>query len=237
MKNEIQNLTENEYTELLNTAKAQINAARNAIAVHVNSTANSTYWNIGKLLHEKKIEGGYGGNVINRLSVDLKQSFPDMGLSPRNLWNMKLFYERYIDSDKKLLQAVAVLQWGHNLLLINKKLSDEETFYYATESVLKNWNRDLLLNAIKMDFYSLHKNELRDNNFSKTLPSVQAEQANAILKDSYNLGFLGITEPVAELELEKRIIEKSKYSCLNWAEVLHISEINTGLNIMGRNIL
>ena len=112
MKNEIQNLTENEYTELLNAAKAQINAARNAIAVHVNSTANSTYWNIGKLLHEKKIEGGYGGNVINRLSVDLKQSFPDMGLSPRNLWNMKLFYERYIDSDKKLLQAVAVLQWG-----------------------------------------------------------------------------------------------------------------------------
>ena len=147
MKNEIQNLTENEYTELLNTAKAQINAARNAIAVHVNSTANSTYWNIGKLLHEKKIEGGYGGNVINRLSVDLKQSFPDMGLSPRNLWNMKLFYERYIDSDKKLLQAVAVLQWGHNLLLINKKLSDEETFYCATESVLKNWNRDLLLDV------------------------------------------------------------------------------------------
>ena len=147
MKNEIQNLTENEYIELLNTAKAQINAARNAIAVQVNSTANSTYWNLGKLLHEKKIEGGYGGNVINRLSVDLKQSFPDMGLSPRNLWNMKLFYERYIDSDKKLLQAVAVLQWGHNLLLINKKLSDEETFYYATESVLKNWNRDLLLNV------------------------------------------------------------------------------------------
>ena len=147
MKNEIQNLTENEYTELLNTAKVQINAARNAIAVQVNSTANSTYWNIGKLLHEKKIEGGYGGNVINRVSVDLKQSFPDMGLSPRNLWNMKLFYERYIDSDKKLLQAVAVLQWGHNLLLINKKLSDEETFYYATESVEKNWNRDLLLNV------------------------------------------------------------------------------------------
>ena len=45
MKNEIQNLTEKEYTELLNTAKAQINAARNAIAVQVNSTANSTYWN------------------------------------------------------------------------------------------------------------------------------------------------------------------------------------------------
>lgn len=38
MKNEVQNLTENEYIELLNTAKAQINAARNALAVQVNST-------------------------------------------------------------------------------------------------------------------------------------------------------------------------------------------------------
>ena len=85
MKNEIQNLTENEYTELLNTAKAQINAARNAIAVKVNSTANSTYWNLGKLLHEKKIEGGYGGNVINRLSVDLciRRSKKDAGALKR----------------------------------------------------------------------------------------------------------------------------------------------------------
>lgn len=210
MKNEIQNLTENEYTELLNTAKAQINAARNAIAVQVNSTANSTYWNLGKLLHEKKIEGGYGGNVINRLSVDLKQSFPDMGLSPRNLWYMKQFYARYRNAPKKLQRYVAVLSWKKNLLLIEKNLTDDEIFYYATESVEKNWNKDLLLNAIKMDSYSLRKNELRDNNFSKTLPAVQADQANEILKDSYNLGFLGITEPVAELELEKRIIEKIK---------------------------
>ncbi|MBR4629501.1 MAG: hypothetical protein IKO57_03520 [Treponema sp.] len=65
------------------------------------------------------------------------------------------------------------MQWGHNLLLINKKLSDEETFYYATESVLKNWNRYLLLNAIKMDSYSLYKNELRDNNFSKVISDIR----------------------------------------------------------------
>lgn len=210
MNKEIQNLTENEYEEILNTAITQIQASRNAIAVQINTTANSTYWNLGKLLHDKKIEGGYGSNIINRLSIDLKSSFPDMGLSPRNLWNMKLFYERYVNSDKKLLQAVALLQWGHNLLIINKKLTDEETYYYARESVSQNWNRDLLLNAIKMDSFSLNKDKFRDNNFSKTLPAVQASQANEILKDSYNLGFLGLTEPVAELELEKRLIEKIK---------------------------
>lgn len=209
MNNEIA-LPENEYFDLLKTAITQIKSSRNAIALQVNTTANSTYWSLGKLLHERKIEGGYGSNVINRLSVDLKSEFPDMGLSPRNLWNMKLFYERYAASDKKLLQLVALLQWGHNLPLINKKLSDEETYYYAKECVEKGWNRDLLLNAIKMDSYSLHKNEIRDNNFSKTLPALQADAANEILKDSYNLGFLGLTKPVAELELEKRLMEKIK---------------------------
>lgn len=112
MKNEISNYDEKEYTEILNTAIAQINVSRNAIALQINSTVSSTYWNLGKL-----------------------------------------FYERYSEADKKLLQAVAVLQWGHNLLLINKKLSDEEVYFYATESISKNWNRDLLLNAIKMNMY------------------------------------------------------------------------------------
>ena len=214
MNIEMKNLSENEYADILSTAINQIHASRNAIAAQINTAANSTYWNLGKLLHDKKIEGGYGSNIINRLSIDLKSSFPDMGLSPRNLWNMKLFYERYANSDKKLLQAVAVLQWGHNLLMINKKLSDEEAYYYATESVLKNWNRNLLLNAIKMDSFSLNKNSFRDNNFSKTLPALQASQANEILKDRYNLGFLGLTEPVAELYFVDLLFSNRKLNCL-----------------------
>lgn len=214
MNIEMKNLSENEYADILSTAINQIQASRNAIAAQINTAANSTYWNLGKLLHDRKIEGGYGSNIINRLSIDLKSSFPDMGLSPRNLWNMKLFYERYANSDKKLLQAVAVLQWGHNLLMINKKLSDEEAYYYATESVLKNWNRNLLLNAIKMDSFSLNKNSFRDNNFSKTLPALQASQANEILKNRYNLGFLGLTEPVAELYFVDLLFSNRKLNCL-----------------------
>lgn len=52
--------------------------------------------------------------------MDLIEQFPDMGLSSRNLWDIKRFYERYKTYDSKLRQAVAVLPWGHNLLLINK---------------------------------------------------------------------------------------------------------------------
>ena len=78
------------------------------------------------------------------------------------------------------------------------------------ECIEKRWNRELLLNAIKMDVFSSQKGRIRDNNFTYTLPAVQSEAANAILKDTYNLGFLGLTAPVAELELERRLIEKIK---------------------------
>ena len=41
------------------------------------------------MLHERKIESGYGDSVVKRLSADLKERYPKMGISPRQLWNMK----------------------------------------------------------------------------------------------------------------------------------------------------
>lgn len=202
------NINDSDYREILLQAVAQIQTARTLIAKQVNSTTNSVYWNLGKLLFEKQLEEGYGSGVVKQLSIDLKIEFPDMGLSPRNLWDMKRFYERYYLTDPKLRQLVAVLPWGHNLLLINKIQSLEAVSYYANEAVTKGWSRDLLLNAIKMDIYSHAENQLKINNFSNTLPEVSAEYANEVFKSSYNLGFLGITEPVKELELENRLIAK-----------------------------
>ena len=80
--------------------------------------------------------------------------------------------------------------------------------FYANEAVVKGWSRDLLLNAIKMDSYSRVTNQLKTHNFDTALPEISAEYANEVFKSSYNLGFLGITEPVKELELEKRLIAK-----------------------------
>lgn len=97
-----------DYSDLLQLAVTEIRTARKVIAKQINSSTNSVYWNLGKLLFEKQLEEGYGSGVVKQLSVDLKQEFPDMGLSPRNLWNMKRFYERYYQEDTKLLQAVAV---------------------------------------------------------------------------------------------------------------------------------
>lgn len=203
-------IDDNEYTQILRQAVAVIHSARTTVAKLVNSTVHSAYWDIGKLLFERHLEGGYGSGVVKRLSVDLKTEFPDMGLSPRNLWYMKRYYERYYQVDTKVQQSVALLPWGHNILLIDKELPLEQVLFYSQEAVKKSWTKELLLNAIKMDTYAICVPKLKSNNFDVALPDTQAEYANEVFRNSYNLGFLGITEPVKELELEKRLVAKIK---------------------------
>ena len=110
---------EEEYNEILQQAVAVIESSRVRLAKQMNNIVISSYWEIGKLLVECKLDSKYGDSVVEKLSVDLKAKYPEMGLSPRNLWDMRRFYLRYNEEDIKLRQAVAVLPWSHNLLLIN----------------------------------------------------------------------------------------------------------------------
>lgn len=215
--------TEEDYNEILQQAVAVIDTARKAIATQMATATTGTYWEIGKLLYDRKVESKHGSSVVKRLSADLKDKFPSMGLSTRQLWNMKAFYQRYMDSDEKVLRCVAVLPWSDNLLLISKNLTDEQTLFYAQQTIQKGWNRDLLLNAIKM---RMHEKALliADNNFTETLPAMQSQYANEVFRDGYNLGFLGVTEPIAELELERRLVEKIK---------LFLLELGRGFTFIG----
>lgn len=195
------------YTEILQHAVAVIEHARTEVAKQVNVNVTSAYWEIGKLLHERKIESGHGDSVVRRLSEDLKVRYPKMGLSPRNLWYMKRFYVRYCNSDRKVQQSVALLPWSHNVYMLGQDLNDSATLFYTHETIKKGWNRDLLLNAIKMNMYESQLATTVDNNFDRTLPIQQANYANEVFNSSYNLGFLGVTSPILELELESRLVK------------------------------
>jgi len=133
-KEEMLSIGNEDYSEILRRAVAVIEHARTEIAKHVNGYVSTAYWNIGQMLYERKIESGYGDSVVRRLSADLKEHYPKMGVSPRQLWNMKKFYERYAGHDAKVLRTVALLPWSHNLLLLSKGLDDNATLYYAQET-------------------------------------------------------------------------------------------------------
>ena len=214
----------NNYNDILNQIIAEIKSARVNAARRVNTSMMQAYWNIGHKLSKEKVEKGYGGNVVERLSVDIKSEFPTLkGFSPRNLWDMKRFYEFYCDTDIKLRQSVAVLPWKHNLIIMDKIKNVTEAKFYVDSALEMGWTRDVLLNFINADAYR-NADKPKLHNFNKALPEHLQDQADEILKSSYNLSFLNIDKPVKELELERRIIEKIK---------LFILELGKGFSFIG----
>jgi predicted nuclease of restriction endonuclease-like (RecB) superfamily len=61
-----------------------------------------------------------------------------------------------------------------------------------------------------MDSYAHAQKQIKSHNFSETLTDIDADYANEVFKDRYNLSFLGITQKVKETELENRLVEKIK---------------------------
>ena len=199
---------ENEYKKLLQQTVEVIEHARIQVAKQVNTTVTSSYWEIGKLLTELKVDSKYGDRYVQRLSIDLKKFYPNLGVSPRNLYDMKRFYLLYFQEDKKVRQAVALFPWGHNLILMKYNLSPKEIIFYSNEVCSKGWSRDMLHHAIKAEYHLSAIEIDKSNNFSQTLSPQNAEYANEVFRSTYNIGFIDATEPLKELDLEKRLVNK-----------------------------
>ena len=146
------NYAEKDYQELLHDTIAVIESSRVQIAKQINTSIMSSHWEIGKLLEERKLDSKHGDQIVKRLSVDLKAKYPNMGLSPRNLWNMKRFYLRYYQEDTKVQRSVALLPWRHNMLLLRHNLSTEHIVFYANEIINKGWSFDILNLALKSEY-------------------------------------------------------------------------------------
>jgi predicted nuclease of restriction endonuclease-like (RecB) superfamily len=218
-------LTSSEYTTLLRDIITDIKTTRVVVAHKINSSMMQLYWNIGKRLSADVSEKGYGSSVVKRLSADLALEFPDLaGFSPRNLWNMKNFYEFYKLADVKVQRSVALLPWRHNILIFSKIKSIKEAEFYIESALESGWTHDILLNFIKTNTYKNQKLEPKTHNFLQTLPEHLQDQADEILKSKYNVSFIGNEKPLKERELEKRLVEKIKYFLL---------ELGTGFSFMG----
>ena len=161
---------ETQYNEILQQAVGFIETARAKVARTVVGASNEMHWNIGQLLYERKLDSKHGDAVVKRLSVDLKVRYPDMGMSVRNLWDMKRFYVRFCNSDSKVRQAVALLPWWNINKLITEFGNDNEAIlYYAEQTIAKKWNRDLMVNAISMEMHKQKSEGSVANNFATTL--------------------------------------------------------------------
>ena len=131
---------DSDYIEWLNELKNKIKSTQRKAAFQVNETIIKLYWEIGKELHEKQENLGWGNSVVDTLEKDLSTEFPDSkGFSRRNLFYMKGFYAFYWLEYEKVQQLVAQIPWGHNVL-INFRNLQVNPFYQlvSTEKELSS---------------------------------------------------------------------------------------------------
>jgi len=202
------------YKSFLKEIKAKILSAHISVARRINKELIKLYWDIGNTIVDRQKKYGWGKSVIEKLAEDLKSEFENTeGFSSRNLWYMRCFYLEY-KTESILQQLVAEIPWGHNILIFTKVKDSKAREYYLKSAYELGWSRNVLLNQIKAKAYQLSKSVPKQHNFPKALPAHLAEQADESLKSVYNLDFLGITKPVMERELEKRLIERVKHFIL-----------------------
>lgn len=199
-------LTNKIYLEFLNSIKTKIQQARFQAAKIVNKELIDLYWHIGKEIADRKEKLGWGKSVVERLSKDLRKAFSrTRGFSTQNLWYMHQFYTEY--KDHPILQQLAgEISWFSNVMIFSKVKDYAAREYYLRGTGQMGWSRNVLLNQIGAHAYERQALALKQHTFKKTLPKHLASQADQTMKDIYMLDFLGITKPVVEKEMERRMV-------------------------------
>jgi predicted nuclease of restriction endonuclease-like (RecB) superfamily len=213
------------YAELLHDLKLKIQATRLRAVLSANTELVLMYWDIGQVILGKQETEGWGARVIDRLSYDLREAFPDMkGFSPRNLKYMRAFASAW--PDKQIVQELlAQLSWYQNLALLEKLKDVDTRIWYAQQARQYGWSHNILKHQIAL---RLHERQGKlINNFSLTLPPSQSDMARQIFKDPYVFDFLGTAEPRREAELEQGLIDHVQKFLL---------ELGAGFAFVGRQV-
>lgn len=216
------NSVPDEYDDFVQNLKERVQQAQIRAALSVNHELILLYWQIGTDILERQGTLGWGAKVIDKLSKDLRSSFPNMtGLSVRNLKYMRAIAEAYPDFEF-VQQAVAQIPWGHNLRILDQVKDENQRRWYIEQTSQNGWSRDVLVHQIESDLFSRQGKTL--TNFTTTLPEPQSDLAQQLLKDPYNFEFLTLAKDAQERELEAGLLEQLRNVLL---------ELGTGFAFVG----
>lgn len=214
-----------EYSSFIEDIKNEITNTRIKTVLSANANMICMYWSIGKAVLEKQEKAGWGAKVIDRMSKDLKEAFPDMtGFSPRNIKYMRKFADCWRDYEV-VQRVVAQIPWRTNISLLDKLSNEESRLWYAYQTIENGWSKSVL------DFQI--ETKLKDrtgkaiNNFSVTLPPTNSDMVTQSFKDPYLFDFLGTDMPRRELDIEKKLIEHIQKFLL---------ELGQGFAFVGRQV-
>ncbi len=119
------------------------------------------------------------------------------------------------------------IPWGHHVTLLDKIKEQEESFWYINKTIENNWSRAVLQYQIETDLYVRQHKTKKASNFHLTLPKVQADLANQILKDPYIFQMMQIGENINEKQLEDHLVKHIQD---------FVMELGAGFAFVGRQV-
>jgi predicted nuclease of restriction endonuclease-like (RecB) superfamily len=164
------------------------------------------YWRLGAYISRKIATAEWGDAIVPQLASFLQQKHPDMhGLSDKNLWRMKQFFEAYPEQ-KKLSTVLREIPWSGHLHILSKTKSIKERDFYLKLAASERWSvRDL---ESRIDSRLFEKSQSAPK--LSTALRVLYPTADSVFRDSYTLDFLGLPEGHSEMDLRKAIVADLK---------------------------
>lgn len=224
-----------QYISWLADLKHRLRQSQAKSAVRVNTAMLEFYWSLGRDIVGMDAERVYGSGFFNRLSLDLRNTFPSTnGFSVTNLKYIKRWYLFYFKAlknrhrgsdDLEMPESFGLVPWKHHVRIITDCNSTEEALFYINKTIEQGWSRVFLERKIKENLYSKQGNSL--NNFDRVLPIEEAELARSILKSSYTFDFLSIGSEHTEKELEDALSQNVQRFLL---------ELGKGFAFVGRQV-
>jgi predicted nuclease of restriction endonuclease-like (RecB) superfamily len=197
-------LPPNGYGELLQSLKDRIRNSQLRASVAVNREVVLLYWQIGQEILSRQQVQGWGAKIIEQLGKDLQKSFPTLkGFSPRNLKYMRAFAAAYPE-EQFVQQLAAQIPWFHNCVLLDKVKNTKERIWYIQQAIGQGWSRNILVIQIESQLYQRQGQAV--TNFEQTLPPLQSDLAQQIIKDPYCLDFLTLGKDAQERDLEEALV-------------------------------
>lgn len=213
------------YAEMLDNIKQLVAEGRRQVMWTANVQMSMMYYQIGTEILKRQSTEGWGAKVVDRLSADLKHSFPEMqGFSPRNLKYMRRFAELWPDA-QIVQRCVAQLPWRHNICLMEKVKEPNRRLAYAMAAIEHGWSKTIL--ELQLENYTLERSGKIPSNFGRTMPDVQSDMVQQMFKDPYLLDFTGADSNSREKEIEDGITNHITQFLL---------ELGQGFSFVGRQV-
>ncbi|MBR6937436.1 MAG: DUF1016 family protein [Prevotella sp.] len=213
-----------------------VEKGKEQLAISINQTIKSTYWNVGRYIVEFEQQGNtrakYGTNLLSRLAKILRAKV-GRGYSRPNLNNMRKFYllfpicQTSEKTETAICQMSDKLSWSHicELITIDDPLERE---FYMNECIAEGWTVDALHRQKESGlFMRLAISKDKKGVIKLAQKGQQIQTAEDVVKDTYTLEFLGIDDRkrYKESELELRLIDNMQKFLL---------ELGKGFTFVGR---